>query len=242
MCFQNPSSTSSGTSDGQSSSVPTVIWPPQSSSARRFKASILFSGILSSGILFFRSFSLLCFAALRFTTLRFATLGFATVSSRRGRRHTSPSLPRAVPRRQKISANPTRGWASFLPGTIVEVQSSDPRASAQIRGKFLPLVFRADQCYPCKSAAGFVFLVFSVSPCLSGRFSQNKNGSPGTSCRSSDEGAPSERLGENHLLHVHVFRQAIELACRVPRLNDQNVGALGSGNRLVKGRAGRRAY
>jgi hypothetical protein len=67
---------------------------------------------------------------------------------------------------------------------------------------------------------------------------QNKNGSPVTSCRSSDEGAPSERLGESHLLHVHVFRQAIEPAFRVPRLDHQNVSAFGSGDRLVKGWAG----
>ena len=45
-----------------------------------------------------------------------------------------------------------------------------------------------------------------------------------------------------HLLHVHVFRQSIKLACRVPRLDHQDVSAFGSGYRLVKGRAGRRAY
>jgi hypothetical protein len=58
---------------------------------------------------------------------------------------------------------------------------------------------------------------------------------------SSDEGAPSERHGENgknHLLHVHVLRQAIKLACRVPRLDYQDVSALGSRDRLIKGRPG----
>ncbi|MCU1255220.1 MAG: hypothetical protein JWM83_1519 [Candidatus Angelobacter sp.] len=67
-------------------------------------------------------------------------------------------------------------------------------------------------------------------------FFPNKNGSPGSSCRSSDEGAPSERHGENQLLHVHVFRQTVQLACRVPRLDYQDVGPFGGGNRLIKGR------
>jgi hypothetical protein len=112
------------------------------------------------------------------------------------------------------------------------VEPSDHRiygSRAIIRSSF------PDQCHQCLSA---VSLCFCSSP-------QNKNGSPGSSCRFSDEGAPSERLGknkENHLLHVHVFRQPIELACRVPRLNHPDVSAFGSGYLLVKGRAGRRAH
>ena len=49
---------------------------------------------------------------------------------------------------------------------------------------------------------------------------------------------PQSAHGENHLLHVHVFRQAIKPAFGVPRLDHQNVSAFGSGDRLVKGRAG----
>src|SRR5579864_3260400 len=134
MCFQNPSSTSAGTSDGYSSSVPTVIWPPQSSSARRFKSSIL-----SSGLFFCRTSLALGFVtlALGFAALRFATLGFATCYLP----ERPAALVRACPAQPKISANPTRGWVGFLLGTTVEVKSSNPRLSAQIRGKLLPFGF-----------------------------------------------------------------------------------------------------
>jgi hypothetical protein len=53
---------------------------------------------------------------------------------------------------------------------------------------------------------------------------------------------PQSALEKIFLLHVHVFRQAIELTCRVPRLDYQDVSAFGSGDRLVKSRAGRRAH
>jgi hypothetical protein len=82
------------------------------------------------------------------------------------------------------------------------------------------------------------FLLFSVSPRLRGRFVSKQKRQPRFELPFPDEGAPSERLGENYLLHVHVFRQAIEPAFGVPRLDHQDVSAFASGDRLVKGRAG----
>jgi hypothetical protein len=51
------------------------------------------------------------------------------------------------------------GTATFRNVSVPYIKSAK---SARIRGKFLPLVFRADQRYPCKSVVRFVFPVFSA--------------------------------------------------------------------------------
>src|SRR5579859_8136585 len=74
-CFQKSSSISAG----QSSRPPACICPPQSSSARRFNASIF-----SSGLLFSSFFPAVVFAVLDFADLDFAALDFAMTPSPRG--------------------------------------------------------------------------------------------------------------------------------------------------------------
>jgi hypothetical protein len=121
--------------------------------------------------------------------------------------------------------------------SLRKMESSDPRSSVPIRGKFLPLVFRADQCYPCKSVVRFCFPVFSASPRWICRMAHTQKRQP--ACRAAvfpTKERPQSAVERHYLLHINVLREAIKLAVSIPCLDHHDMRAPGSVDRLVERR------